>query len=188
MSLFHASIEYNPVTLRQLNCVISATFRFGLKMIYTGICVGLLFLGASFGLQNARGVAMICIACFLLPSIRLLDKNRAEQAIRRMNGKTLTVRYTFQEDAFFCETKDEKNRFTYDTIIRLVEQGGYLYLFPNTTQAYMIDLSTLEGGDGEAFRSFLSERVGLGWTKPTSLLTLNLKQLQYNKKNTRLSD
>ena len=33
MSPFRASIEYNPVTLRRLNSVISGTFRFGLKMI-----------------------------------------------------------------------------------------------------------------------------------------------------------
>ena len=186
MKEYHASIVYNPFTLRKLNAVISATFRYGLKMFYIGVCVVLLVLGARIGLQTPRGIALICIACFLLPSVRAIDKNRAEQTIRKMNGKTLKVEYTFEEERFWCEAPGEKADFTYDSIIRLVEDPDFLYLFPNAGQAYMIDLKTLEEGDREPFKAFLSEKVGLEWTKPVSLLTFNLKQLRFNKKNTRL--
>ena len=103
-----------------------------------------------------------------------------------MNGKTLTVSYSFQDDCFWCEAPGEKADYTYDTIARMVEQPDFLYLFPNANQAYMIDTETLEGGDLSSFKSFLAEKVGLEWTKPVSLLTLNLKQLHFNKKNSRL--
>lgn len=186
MKEYHASIEYNPTTLRKLNAVIVATFRYGLKMIYLGICVVLLVVGARIGLQTPRGVALICIACFLLPSSRAMDKNRAEQQIRRMNGKTLTVRYTFQKDRFWCEAPGEKKDFPYGSLVRLVEQPGYLYLFPNAQQAYMVDTATLKEGELEEFKAFLEKQVGLKWTKPMSMLTLNLRQLRFNKANTRL--
>ena len=186
MNVYQASIVYNPFTLRRLNSVVSATFRYGLKLIYLGICVGLLVLGARLGLQTPRGVALVCIACFMLPSIRALDKSRAEQTIRRMNGKTLTVQYTFTDDHFRCVTADEKADYTYDTIARMVEQSDFLYLFPNANQAYMIDVSTLTGGDVDAFKAFLAEKVGLAWTKPMNLLSINLKQMRFNKQNTRL--
>ena len=186
MHVYQASIVYNPFTLRRLNSVVSATFRYGLKLIYLGICLVLLILGARTGLQTPRGVALICIACFMLPSIRALDKSRAEQTIRQLNGKTLTVQYTFTEDSFRCVTPDEKADYTYDTIARMVEQSDFLYLFPNANQAYMIDVSTLTGGDLDAFKAFLVEKVGLQWTKPMSLLSVNLKQMRFNKANTRL--
>ena len=186
MNEYHASIVYNPYTLRRLNTVIGSTFRFGLKMMYLGICVILLVIGARIGLHTAQGVALVCIACFLFPSVRAFDKNRANQMIRNMNGKTLTVNYTFQADRFWCEAPGEKADYTYDTIARMVEQSDFLYLFPNANQAYMIDTSTLEGGDLSTFKAFLAEKVGLEWTKPMSMLTMNIKQLRFNKKNTRL--
>ena len=186
MNSYRANIVYNPYTLRRLNTIVSSTFRSGLKAIYLAICIGLLFAGAKLGLQTSQGVALICIACFLLPSIRMLDKNRAEQQIKRMNGKTLNVFYTFEDDQFWCATPGERNSFTYDSVIRMVEQSDFLYLFPNATQAYMIDISTIEGGTVDEFKAFLAEKVGLEWTRPMSFLTLNLKQLQFNKKNTRL--
>ena len=186
MNEYRASVVYNPYTLRKLNTVISGTFRYGLKMFYVGVCVALLVAGAMSGLQTPKGVAMICIACFLFPSVRAIDKNRAEQALRKMNGKTLKVEYTFGEDGFRCEAPGEKAEFTYDSIVRLVEQPDFLYLFPNASQAYMVDLSTLEEGKAEPFKAFLSEKVGLEWTKPVSLLTFNLKPLRFNRKNTRL--
>ena len=181
-----ASIVYNPYTLRRLNTIVGATFRFGLKLIYLGICLVLLVAGARIGLQNPRGVALICIACFLLPSVRAIDKNRAEQAIRQMNGKTLKVDYCFGDKDFECATEGEKNRFPYRSIARMVEDPEFLYLFPNANQAYMIDLSTLEGVTKDELKSFLAKKVGLEWTKPMSLLTLNLKQLRFNEANTRL--
>ena len=103
-----------------------------------------------------------------------------------MNGKTLKVEYTFEEDRFWCEAPGEKADFTYDSIVRMVEAPDFLYLFPNAGQAYMIDLETLKDGETESFKKFLSEKVGLQWTKPVSLMTTSLKQIRFNKKNTRL--
>ena len=68
----------------------------------------------------------------------------------------------------------------------MVEDPEFLYLFPNANQAYMIDLSTLEGVTKDELKSFLAKKVGLEWTKPMSMLTLNLRQLRFNKANTRL--
>ena len=186
MNAYRASITYNPYTLRRLNTIISNTFRSGLKAMYLAICVGLLCAGAKIGLATPKGVALICIACFLLPSVRMIDKNRAEQQIKQMNGKTLNVFYTFEDEQFTCATTGERNTFTYDSIVRMVAQSDFLYLFPNATQAYMIDTSTLEGGSVDEFKAFLVEKVGLEWTLPNSFLTLNLKRILFNKKNTRL--
>ena len=38
----------------------------------------------------------------------------------------------------------------------------------------------------DAFKAFLAEKVGLAWTKPMNLLSINLKQMRFNKENTRL--
>ena len=182
---YYASIVYNAETLKRLNKTVSSTFHMGLKLIYFAICAGLMLLGAKVGLTTSRGVALICIACFMLPSIRMLDNNRANQTIKKLNGKTITVSYAFSNSKFTCSGAGEKNEFKYDSIIRMVDQGKYLYLFPNSNQAYMIDTSTIKGGDADSFKSFIAKKVGLEWTKPASIAFMNLKQLRFNKKNTR---
>lgn len=186
MTKFSASIEYNPTTLRKLNTVINSTFRTGLKRIYLAICIGLVCAGAALGLQTPQGMALVCIGCFLLPSVRTVENNRGEQMIKRMNGKTLTVEYDFEEKQFFCAASGERNAFSYDSIARLVEDAGYFYLFPNAQQAYMVDRSTLKPDDEESFRTFITQQVGLEWTKPTTFLSMNLRTLRFNRRNTRL--
>lgn len=185
MEEYKASIEYNPDTLRRLNKVVTNTFQLKLKVFYLAVCIGLMVAGASVGLQNPSGIALIAIGCFLLPSVRVLERIRAEQAIRSMNGQVLKVEYLFHKNQFICSSDTEQNIFEYSSILRLVEEKDYLYLFPNAKQAYMIDVASICPADKEKFRSFLSRKVGLEWTRPFTLLTLNLRKLQFNRKNTR---
>ena len=70
-------------------------------------------------------------------------------------------------------------------MIRLVSFKEYMYLFPNRTQAMMIDKNTLKPKDEDGFRDFLTEKTGLEWTRPMSVFTISLKQIRFNRKNTR---
>ena len=182
---YKASIVYEPTTLRRLNKAITSTFHSKLKAIYLAICLGLMFIGVQVGLATSKGVALVCIAVFILPSIRLLDRNKAEQMIQRLNGKTVRLDYSFEDDRFVCEGEGERNEFRYDSIIRLVEESDYLYMFPNSAQGYMIAVSTIQGVGVEKFKQFISKKTGLEWTKPVSLFIVNLRQLRFNKKNTK---
>lgn len=187
MVLYRASIEYNPANMRLLAAAINNTFKYGLKVIYMGICLLLLILGAFIGWQNSTGIMLIAFGCFLIPSVNAMEKSQANRAIKQLNGQILHVSYTFYDDSFKCANAKEENIFPYSSLIRLVDGKGFFYLFPNAGQAYMIDKSALKPSQENQFKEFLAQKTGLQWTIPLSLMTLNLKQLQHNRKNTRLS-
>lgn len=172
--------------MRLLAAAINNTFKYGLKVIYVGICLFLLILGAFIGWQNAAGIMLIAFGCFLFPSVNAMEKSQANRAIKQLNGQILQVNYTFCDSNFECASAKEENEFSYASLIRLVDGKGFFYLFPNAGQAYMIDKSALKPAQEDKFKAFISQRTGLQWTMPLSLMTFNLKQLQHNRQNTRL--
>lgn len=186
--MYSAFIEYSPENLRRLNKIINSTFKLGIKAIYISICLAFFVAGAYFGLQDSKGVMLVCIGCFLLPSMRALENSRVNNAIKQLNGNIIKVNYSFYDDCFVCSNEKENNKFSYDSIIRLVEQNEYLYMFPNKYQAYMIKISSLAPSEREnrkSFKDFISFKTGLEWTKPVSLLNINLKRIRFNLKNTK---
>ncbi|MCC8126855.1 MAG: YcxB family protein [Clostridiales bacterium] len=185
MQRFTASILYDEDHMRKLSACISATFQMGLKAIYLVICVGLLVAGATIGLDSPAGIVCIGFGCFLLPSVNVGEKSRCDREIRRMNGKWIRVNYQFNSENFVGIHESERNEFTYESIIRLVDSEGFFYLFPNPGQAYMIDKSTLNPQREEDFKKFIQKQVGLEWTRPASLFSLNIRQMKFNRMNTR---
>ncbi len=183
--IYSARIEYSPENLRRLNNIINNTFRLRIKLIYLGMCISLFIAGAAVGLNNSTGIMLICAGCFLLPSIRTVDNSRVNEAIRKLNGNIVKVNYAFHDDVFICSNDKERNTFSYSSIIRLVEEREYLYMFPNKYQAYMIKLSSIEPSNENEFKAFISSKTNLEWTQRISLLTLNLKKLKFNRRNTK---
>ena len=183
---YTASVVYDNTNMHALSHAINNTFKFNLKLIYAVICIGLIVVGVFLGFDNLTGIVCIAFGCFLLPSINVMEKYEANQAIKRLNGYVPKVNYEFRRDDFVCFNEKERNTFAYSTIIRMVRMKEAYYLFPNPTQAYMIDRTTLKPQDEEGFEALLAEKVGLEWTAPNSFLTLSLKKIRSDSKNTRL--
>ena len=154
-----ASIEYTPKNLRELNKVINNTFKLTRKIIYILFCVALMAYGASLGLNNTRGLMLICAGCFLLPSLKAIENSRLNALIKRLNGKIIKVKYSFYEDFFTCWDEKETSRFNYNSIIKVVRRRRNFYMFPNENQAYMINLDTLENMNEEKFIDFINEKI-----------------------------
>lgn len=185
MPKFSASIEYNSDTIMELSSAINNTFKIGFKAIYLVICIALIAIGSIIGFHSLVGIVCIAIGCFLLPSINANEKRQAREQIKQMNGHTLHVDYCFHDSHFICFDAKERNKFPYNSIIRLVKNVDYYYMFPNVSQAYMIDRSTIQPADMNKFENFISDKVGLQWTQKISLLTFSLKKWRFNKANTR---
>ena len=182
---FKASIIYDKDSLKELSRTVNNTFHFRQKVVYVLICLALLICGCVFGLQTVNGMICLACACVLLPSIKVIDSRRAAASLRALGGESMTVSYVFREDGYSCSNDRERNEFDYSGLIRLVSRRGYLYLFPNSTQAMMIDKKSLEPQDEDRFKEFLTERTGMEWTRPMSLFTVNLRQIRFNRQNTK---
>ena len=154
-----ASIEYTPENLRELNKIINNTFKLKRKIIYILFCAALMAYGASLGLNNTRGLMLICAGCFLLPSLKAVENSRLNTLIKQLNGKIVKVKYSFYEDFFTCWDGKEKSEFNYSSIIKTVKRRKNFFMFPNENQAYMINLETLEKIDEEKFMEFINKKI-----------------------------
>ena len=183
---YTAEIEYTPDNIRKLSRAVNNAFRFNLKVLYLIICIGLIVFGVVIGMNSLTGVVCIAFGCFLIPSVNAMEKNRASRLIRQLNGRVIRVRYQFSESGFSCFDSKENKNVEYGSIIRLLDAGDDLYLFPNSNQAYMLDKHSIVPRGEAGFKEFIADHVGLEWTYPMSLLTLNLKKLKFIRQNTRM--
>lgn len=184
---YTASIVYNRDSLKELSHTVNNTFHFRQKVVYVLICIILLICGCAFGFQTAKGIICIACACVLLPSVKVLDNRRVNLSLRLLGTDNMTVHYVFSENCFACYSGKERNEFMYSEIVRLVTEKSFFYMFPNSTQAMMIDKKSLEPKNEEKFQDFIKKKTGLEWTKPMSVFTVSLRQIRFNKKNTRLT-
>lgn len=183
---YTAEIEYTPDSIKQLSNAVSNAFRFNLKMIYLVICIGLVVFGVVIGMNSLTGIVCIAFGCFLIPSVNAMENNRANRQIRQLKGKTVRVTYQFAPDGFTCFDSKVKRTYGYGSIIRILDAGDYLYLFPNPRQAFMIDKKSIAPRGEVMFKNFIAEKVGLEWTSPISIWTLSLKKIKFIKQNTRM--
>ena len=121
-NLYTASIKYTEENMHKLSRAINNTFRFNLKLIYAVICIGLLIGGVFVGLDNLTGIVMAAFGCFLLPSINVMEKHQANEAIKNLHGVVYTANYEFADDKFVCFNTKERNEFSYGSIIRMTRE------------------------------------------------------------------
>ncbi|MBQ9419052.1 MAG: YcxB family protein [Synergistaceae bacterium] len=156
-----ASIDYTPENLRELNKTINNTFKLTRKFIYVGVCIALLSAGAMRGLNDTFGLALVCVGCFLFPSLRAVENARLNTLIKQLNGRIVRVEYSFYDDVFECWDGKQRSEFRYSSIIRTVKRRGNFFMFPNEDQAYMIDLSSLTNISTEKFIDFIDKKTGM---------------------------
>lgn len=182
---YKACIRYDEKTVGQLDTAISNTFFFARRIYFLVLCVILIVGGTALGMGSTYGIISILLGCVLLPSVGAVKSRNARQIIRYLNGRSLTMEYVFRDDGFTSQVGNEPLKSSYDSVIRLVEENGYLYLFQKKTQACMVDVSTLEPAALEDFKRFVSQRVGLAWTPLNTLRNIGVRQYRLNRENTR---
>ncbi len=99
--------------------------------------------------------ALIIFVYFGLPKIRY-NKNRVV--------KNSENHFVFTENDV-TETSDNgmhngTSVVKYDAMWRVYETKGYIYLYINSNQSYIVDKSTVEGGTTEDLRMLLISKIG----------------------------
>ena len=174
MSKYTAKIVYDEKTVLKLDSVITSMYNMKRRLVPLALCVILILCGIYAGFNTAKGVICILMGAFLFPIATKSESSQARQILQVMKGRVLTMEYSFEKDKFICKTLNGETECGYNTIIRLVEDNDYMYLFQKTTQACMIDKKTLTPATPTAFKRELSEATGMKWERPKSLMSLKL--------------
>ncbi len=182
-TVYTAKIQYTAVEVKRLSKLVSRTFQAGSTLLRLAASVVMVGCGLYYG--GKWGLLLVAFGCIMFSSGDIITKYRTDKTIEAMNGRTVQVEYKFHEQEMVVLSGSEENHFSYDEIIRLVEDDKYLYLFPRRYQAFMVDSQAVIPKNKDGFKAFITGKTGLEWTKPVSLLMLNVRQIRFNRKNTK---
>lgn len=172
---FSAKMKYDADTVNKLTEMQYAIFHYKEKFILFLASVFFLFCGFYMGANTFWGILFIFMGCILITGINTRPRSIAKKFIKQLDGKFPSFTYTFTDTGFASYQEDAETE--YSSIIRLIEDKKYLYIYVTQEKAYMIDSSLLTPNNREELKSFISKKTGLKWSKPFSFFTLTVDKL-----------
>ena len=185
MKEWKASIAYDSKNTIRLSKTLQNTFHFWQKVLLMAFSVVVAAAGLAVGANTPEGLLMLALGCIMLMNTDMSARARARHTLSQLRGYIPRMEYTFGETSFRGMTDREDNTFSYSTIIRLVDDKKFLYLFQNQESAFMVDKATVEPKGCRELKEHIAKQVGLQWTYPGNLLNTGLVTLITNRINTR---
>ena len=144
------------------------------KLLPAVLGVGFVFVG-WFLLDNiAFRLLFIASGCFALTSLNIAAQLTARKLYDSCGGKFPNVKYRFSDNGFLPDYKEEQ--LPYSDLIRIIDDGEFLYLYVSRDTAYMIDRKTVTGSGGVAgLKKIISSGASIQWASPKNLLAFRLK-------------
>ena len=178
MKTFTARIQHSEQTVRLLCKTQYNTFHFRQKVFQCVAGLALTVTGLN-GALGGWGAVVIFLGCWMLVSLNLQAHNLSKQTLEQLGGHFPSAEYRFAEDRFTFSGENGETDVAYGKLVRLVEDNAYAYLFLGELVTYMVDKSTVSGGEDE-WKAFLEKKTGLSWTRTNRLLTYSLRSFRKN--------
>lgn len=180
MAVFKAEMKHDASTITRLMTTRYNTFHYGKKLIRMVIAIALILYGLY--MDSSMLTPMIClfIGCVMIANLNIGPRMLAKQVIKQMGNQFPHSHYVFNASEF--KFHEEAEAVPYGKLIRLIEERQYFYLYVSEDSGYMVDKATITGSDVNGFKQFLTEKTGLKWERPASLLTFNLRSLLSKRK------
>lgn len=176
LAAYSAKMVHNKDTIMKLSLMQYNTFTFKNKLIRIGISVALIAYGTFGEKSSFLPMASLIVGCLMIANINIRPMTRARRVTEQINGNFPHSEYSFTS-AGFADGKD-RDTVPYSKLIRLVDDGKYLYLYISSESAYMVDKATVSGGSADALKEYISRKASKPWTKPISLLNFSLRSLR----------
>lgn len=131
-------------------------------IIFGFVCI---VLGLNSAFSSTLGLLMIAAGAVVLSSLNAPAKALAKTLYDGFNGRPPLVNYRFSPKAFtYAENGEE---VPYASVIRLVDDGEFLYIYVSKKTAYMVSDYSVEGNGGLAgLKKLLAKGSGQEWRKP----------------------
>ena len=179
MKLYTAKMQHSADTVRAFTLLQYNTFEWWRKGIIFVLSVVLILLGLSL---RSSILVILCLfaGCILLTNSNTRATSVAEGVIEAMQGNFPLLTYSFTETGF--SDGEDRPAVPYQKLYRLIEDNQHLYLFASKASGYMVQKASVEGEKGaDGLMELISQQSGLKWTKPFSLFSFSLKDLQRKK-------
>ena len=180
MELYIGKMMYSEESIQKLSEMQYRTFQAGKRLYLFIASVILLLIGFHIGVGSVFGIICIFAGCVLITGIDAPSRRTAKALISQINGKYPEFEYTFTDSGF--SSNEEKKECPYSTVLRLIDDGHYYYIYVSEDKAYMVEKSTIMPSCSSGFQHFLSEKTHLSWERPTTIFNMSIKKLYSGKK------
>ena len=175
MTLYSAEMKHSSDSVKRFTVIQYDTFEPLQKIIRIVLALALIVVGALSG-SSAAMILLLFLGCILLTNLNTKAASIADEVKRALHGKFPELTYSFSEIGFL--DGPERPETPYTSLIRLIEDNEYYYLFVSKASGYMIEINSVAGeGGSEGLKRLLSEKSGCEWTKPVTIATLRLKDI-----------
>lgn len=175
--LYTAEMKYNEDAVKRTCQMQFDTFQWQTKLV--GIVVSLVLIGFGVGglIQNASlRILSVAMGCIMLTSVDARAKSNARALLRAFDGKFPETIYSFTEKGF--SHTSSKGQISYDSVIRLMEDELYLYIYVSRESAYMVSKAVVSGEDGaEGLKKMIANACGMEWSLPLSAKKLRISDV-----------
>ena len=174
---FVGSIQHTEDTLQRLFKTEYRTYH--QLRILAQLAAGFVMaaLALTVDMDRILQTVLLLAGCLLMVSGDLPASLRADKAVDERKGCLPSNVCSFFGGSLELSGEGSM-RIKYSRLQRLVEDGGYLYLFLGRRSVCMIDKSSIKGGSAGELKTFVSERTGLTWRRRRSFFTMNLADLK----------
>ena len=142
------------------------------------LVLAVLFIGVGGMELMGKTVSILCvlIGCLLLVNTGNIPR-RTAKAILSAGGQDRRVEYEFDDSGIHVTDGGRKADVKYSTIIRLIADREFFYLFSAPNLVYMLEKSSLEPAEPDEFKAEIAAKCGLRWTAARSAMTENVFSL-----------
>ena len=177
MRQYTGAIVQSPETVKRYCTLQYNVFQTRKKIAVLALSVALAVSGIIIaGNNKLLGLGLAFVGCLIFSNSNAAAEYTANRIIELFKGNYPTLHYSFSYS--FLMLEDSNKTVEYNSLIRLVEDDEYLYLFENPQYAVMVKKSLISGENGaEGLKKLLSEKTGLLWTRPLSVLNFKLSNL-----------
>lgn len=177
MTRYTAKMNYSEDTVYKLTEMQHRTFQAGRRIAMIISAVAALLIGLRLGLGSTVGILCFFAGCILLTGINSRPRATAKAFVSELKGNYPHMVYTFTDYGF--SSQEEKAETPYSSVIKLVDDGAYYYIYVSTERAYMVDAATVRSQKGNAdFKEYIAKKTSLSWTRPLNLFNFNIKTLK----------
>lgn len=182
MELFTAHIVQSKDTITRYTEMQFNLFRRKEKIIFLIFAFCIVIIGLFLlNTNNTLGLIIILIGCLFLTNTNVLAHSAANRVVTMFNGNFPTLHYVFTSNEIIVSSTDKKIK--YKNLCRITEDNDYLYLFETPYYCLMVDIHTISGDGGtEKLRKLITDRSGLTFEKPITILNFSLADILHKGK------
>ena len=182
MAKFRAKMRHDTSTVYKLIQTQFDTFQFHKKLIHAAISFGLILFGLYADSSLFMPMVALFVGCVMIANLNAYPKALAKKVLQQIGPNFPKSDYEFFDKEF--SYNKEAEAVSYSTILRMVEDRQFFYLYVTRQAAYMVDKTTVTGGSAAELKQFLEIRTGLDFSRPNSFISFRLKDLFPPKDNT----